>query len=71
MLVDLVDKLGWKWFGAESVKQIHPSIELRASVIVAHSRGVVLNDLNELTHDLGKEDDTSKHEDDTNNLFSP
>ena len=70
MLINLVDKICWEWLATESVQQVHPSIQFRTSVIVAHSGGVVLNNLYELTHDLREEDDSTKHEDNANNLFS-
>lgn len=71
VLVNLVHEIGWKRFRAESVEQIHPCVQFGASIVVAHSGCVVLNDLNKLAHDLSEEDYARKHENDTNNLLSP
>lgn len=50
---------------AESGKQCHPIIEIRPFVIVPHSVIIVLDDFNERTQDLGEENDTDEHEDDS------
>ena len=40
-------------------------VEIRTFVVIAHSRIVVLDNLDERSHDLREENDTNKHEQDS------
>jgi hypothetical protein len=65
MTVNLVDEHGREWFTRESGKKEGPIVEIGAVTVIAHSLVVVLNNLNERTHDLRETNDTNEHVADT------
>lgn len=61
MTINLVDEHGGKWFAREPRQQQRPVVQVRAVTVVAHSLVVVLDDLNERTHNLREANNTDKH----------
>ena len=70
VLINLVSQVTWQGFLTKSIQQVYPTVKLSTLVDVSHCTIIIFEHLNELSHDLREEDDTTKHEYDTNNLFS-
>lgn len=69
MLVDGVyEHLGQRLV-SEPGKKSHPAVQVRAFVITTHTLVIGLDNLDEGSHDLREENDTNKHENDSDNLF--
>ena len=70
VIVDLANEFLVERPVGESCEQGHPVVEFGALVLVAHSLVVILDDFDERTHDLRKEDDSEEDEDDTDEHLS-
>ena len=70
MLVDLSIQRVWKWLVfSESCQQGHPVVELECLFLNSKVLVKVGDDLDELTHDVGEERNTTKHDHDTDDLL--
>ena len=65
MLIDLVDQLFRERLVCKPCQQCHPVIKFRSFVFRAHSSVIVLNNLDEVSHNLREENNTNQHDDDT------
>ena len=65
MSINLIYKRFWERLVSKPCQSSHPGVQVRSFIIVTHSRIVVLDNLNERSHDLGEENDTNQHEEDS------
>jgi len=66
MTVYLINQNWRKWFAGKSCKQKSPVVKIRSITLIVRSLVVVLNNLNEGTHDLWEANDTNQHVEDSN-----
>lgn len=59
--INLIDKSWWKWLCCESCKKKSPVVKVRSITFIAHSLIIVLDNLDERTHDLWEANNTNKH----------